>query len=45
MVEESQIARLASRAKTMHGLSRSLVDLANINGGEDNITVVCIRIQ
>jgi len=45
MVDEAIIARLASRSKTMHGLSRSLVDMANSNGGEDNITVVCIRIQ
>ena len=45
MVDEAIIARLASRSRTMHGLSRSLVDMANSNGGEDNITVVCIRIQ
>ena len=45
MVAEEMIARLASRSKTMHGLSRALVDMANSNGGEDNITVVCIRIQ
>lgn len=45
MVDEAIISRLASRSKTMHGLSRSLVDMANSNGGEDNITVVCIRIQ
>ena len=45
MVDEAIIARLASRSKTMHGLSRALVDMANSNGGEDNITVVCMRIQ
>ena len=45
MVPEEEIAKLASRARTMHGLSRSLVDKANQCGGEDNITVVCIRIQ
>ena len=45
MIGEDEIAKLASRARTMHGLSRSLVDKANANGGDDNITVVCIRIQ
>ena len=45
MVEEDVIATVAGRSRTMHGLSRALVDMANIGGGEDNITVVCIRIQ
>ena len=45
MVEEEEIARVASASKTMHGLARSLVDMANASGGEDNITVVCMRIQ
>lgn len=45
MVPEEEIAKLASASRTMHGLARSLVDKANLNGGEDNITVVCIRIQ
>ncbi|MBQ2042283.1 MAG: SpoIIE family protein phosphatase, partial [Firmicutes bacterium] len=45
MVDEELIAAMASRSKTMHGLSRALVDMANQEGGEDNISVVCIRIQ
>ena len=45
MVEEEEIARVASAAKTMHGLARALVDMANAGGGEDNVTVVCVRIQ
>ena len=45
MVDEELIAGMASRSKTMHGLSRALVDMANQEGGEDNISVVCIRIQ
>ncbi|MBO4862660.1 MAG: Stp1/IreP family PP2C-type Ser/Thr phosphatase [Firmicutes bacterium] len=45
MVAEEEIARVASASRTMHGLARSLVDMANEGGGEDNITVVCVRIQ
>ena len=44
-VGEDVIAGLAGKSKTMHGLAKDLVDSANMNGGGDNISVVCIRIQ
>ena len=45
MVSEEDIARTACRSVTMHGLAADLVDKANASGGEDNVSVVCIRIQ
>jgi len=44
-IEDSKMAGMAYTARTMHGLSKNLVDMANQNGGNDNISVVCIRIQ
>jgi len=44
-VDEGTIARLASSSNKMHCLAKDLVDIANENGGHDNISVVCIRIQ
>lgn len=44
-IEPGYLAALASNARTMHGLSNDLVKVANTNGGSDNISVVCIRIQ
>ena len=44
-LDPESFARLAGSAKTMHKLSIDLVDTANRNGGHDNISVVCIRIQ
>ncbi|MBQ4507234.1 MAG: Stp1/IreP family PP2C-type Ser/Thr phosphatase [Firmicutes bacterium] len=44
-VEERRIAELCGRYKTMYRLTRQLVDEANRNGGSDNVSVVCIRIQ
>ena len=44
-VDDDIIAGIAADSRTMHGLARDLVDVANMNGGDDNITVVCIRIQ
>ena len=45
MVRDEAIAGAACRSATMHGLAASLVDMANASGGEDNVSVVCIRIQ
>ena len=36
---------LAARTQSMHRLANNLVDEANYNGGKDNISVVCIKIQ
>jgi len=44
-ISPGYLAALASGAKTMHGLCSDLVNIANSNGGNDNISVVCIRIQ
>lgn len=44
-VSSERLAELCTRYKTMHRLSRQLVDEANRNGGKDNISVVCIRVQ
>lgn len=43
-VEADTIARITTDAKTMHNLAKDLVDAANAHGGNDNISVVCIRI-
>ncbi len=41
----ARIAALCSRYKTMHRLTKQLVDEANAAGGRDNISVICIRVQ
>ncbi len=44
-LEHSRMADLCTRYKTMHRLTKQLVDDANARGGKDNISVICIRIQ
>lgn len=44
-VEDEKMAAMASSTVAMHSLSKDLVDAANNHGGNDNISVVCIRIQ
>lgn len=44
-IDPAYMANVAGSARTMHGLSTELVNAANQNGGSDNISVVCIRIQ
>ena len=45
MVAEKEIAKAAENSGTMYGLASELVDMANAGGGEDNISVVCLRVQ
>ncbi len=45
MLGDEQIARLLSRATSMHSAVRALVDEANRAGGRDNITVVAFRLE
>ena len=44
-VSEDRIAEIGGTVKTMHRLAKVLVEEANNNGGGDNITAVCIKIQ
>lgn len=43
-VSEERLAEMIADADTMNDLSSQLVDEANMAGGRDNITVVCIKI-
>lgn len=43
-LEEETICRMASAESSMHQLAADLVEAANVHGGRDNISVVCIRI-
>lgn len=43
-VSQQDMALVASEACSMSRLSADLVDLANKNGGNDNITIICIKI-
>ncbi|MCQ2565512.1 MAG: Stp1/IreP family PP2C-type Ser/Thr phosphatase [Clostridia bacterium] len=44
-VGDESMLGLAARTESMHRLANNLVDEANYNGGKDNISVVCIKIQ
>ena len=44
-VPDGVMSMMASSSNAMHKLSAELVNLANSNGGSDNISVVCIRIS
>ena len=44
-VNAETIVNLSARTESMHRLANNLVDEANYNGGKDNISVVCIKIQ
>lgn len=43
-VTDSQMAEIIDSGEDMNDTCRKLVDAANYNGGNDNITVVCIEI-
>jgi len=44
-ITEEKILELAKSPKTMHRLANGLVEEANQQGGKDNISVICIKIQ
>lgn len=43
-LEDDAICRMVSAEPSMHQLASDLVEAANVHGGRDNISVVCIRI-
>lgn len=43
--DNSTIELIANQSSTMHQLASDLVSTANIHGGHDNVSVVCIKIQ
>jgi len=44
-VGPERILELSGNTKTMHRLANVLVEEANMSGGKDNISVICINIQ
>ena len=44
LLEDDVICRMVSVEPSMHQLASDLVEAANVHGGRDNISVVCIRI-
>ena len=44
MVEESEILKLVSEYDEVEDIADRLVDMANENGGKDNITLVLLKI-
>ena len=44
MVEESEILKLTSEYDEVEDIADKLVDMANENGGKDNITLVLLKI-
>lgn len=44
-LSDEKICEMASKSNSMCELSRELVQRANQNGGNDNITVICVKIQ
>lgn len=45
MVPDSGIAQVVAEAQTTQQAAERLVDIANESGGEDNVTVVLVRVQ
>lgn len=43
MVEDQEIERIVKSGESLEGMARQLVDLANNNGGKDNIAVVLVK--
>jgi len=43
-LEDEIICSMVSAEPSMHQLAADLVEAANIHGGRDNISVVCIRV-
>ena len=44
MVSDDAIVRVLATKKTLKEINKSLVDLANAEGGRDNITVILVQI-
>ena len=44
-IDDASFTRLAASTTSMHRLAKDLVEEANNNGGKDNISVICIKIQ
>ena len=44
MVEESEILKLVSEYDEVEDITDRLVEMANENGGKDNITLVLLKI-
>lgn len=45
MVDDQELCELATGGDDLEGVCRSLVNRANEHGGEDNVTVVVIRVE
>ena len=43
-VENPELIEVLSTRQTMSDMSKDLINRANINGGHDNITVICLRV-
>lgn len=43
-LEDEVICRMVGEEPSMHRLASNLVEQANVHGGKDNISVICIRI-
>ena len=44
-VSEKTMTKILDKGKTMSETCEELVDQANVNGGHDNITVICLKVM
>src|SRR5690606_24684625 len=45
MMDDEDILRIATETSDLHTICRRLINVANENGGEDNITAVVVRVD